>query len=219
MRVDPPESEEELFDRARGLSGKRLSEIARGCGVPVPNSPVHSKGWTGTLLEAALGATAASLSEPDFQAIGVELKSVPVNMQGRPRESTHVCAAPPLWEQSNVWRKLARVLWIPVVCESKTHFTHRRIGAPLLWSPSIEEESALRADWGELMDMVCLGRVDDITARHGTFLQIRPKAANAAARQRSVGPSGAPAQTLPRGFYLRTVFTSAVFARYYARTT
>lgn len=224
MRVNPPESERELFHRARGLFGRRLAEIAIDCGLPVPESPVRSKGWTGTLLEAALGATAASLPEPDFQVIGVELKTVPVNPRGQPRESTYICAVPapgaasPHWEQSNVRRKLARVLWIPVVCESKTHFTDRRIGAPLLWSPTTEEEAALRADWEELMDMVCLGRIDDVSARHGTYLQIRPKAANAAARRRSVGRSGTPVQTLPRGFYLRTAFTAAVFARHYART-
>lgn len=221
--ANPPESEQALFNRARDLSGRRLSEIANDCGLPVPDSPIRAKGWTGTLLEAALGATAASLPEPDFQAIGVELKTVPVNSRGQPRESTYVCAvpvpgaAPPLWEQSGVRRKLARVLWIPVVCEPETHFTERRIGAPLLWSPTAEEEAALRADWEELMDMVCLGRVDDITARHGTHLQIRPKAANAAARQRSVGRAGLTVQALPRGFYLRPAFTAGVFARHYAR--
>lgn len=222
--ISPPESEQELLDRARRLSGKRLSDLASEYGLTVPQSSVKSKGWTGTLLEAALGATAASLPEPDFQALGVELKTVPVSLRGQPRESTYVCAvpaagtSPPHWAQSSVRRKLARVLWIPVVCDSSTRFTDRRIGAPLMWSPSEEEESALRADWEEFMDLICIGRIDDITARHGTILQIRPKAADAAARRRSVGRSGAPDETLPRGFYLRATFTAAVFSRHYART-
>lgn len=223
--VNPPENEQVLVDRARQLSGKRLSEIAREFEVRIPEKSVQSKGWTGTLLETALGATAASLPEPDFQAIGVELKTVPVNPRGCPRESTYICAVPvpgagsPFWEQSNVRRKLARVLWMPVVGASGVRFTERRIGIPLLWSPTPEEEAALRADWEELMDLVCVGRVDDITAHHGTHLQIRPKAANAAARQRSVGRSGATEQALPRGFYLRPAFTAAVFARHYARSS
>lgn len=201
----------------------RLSDVAASCGVPIPISPVKSKGWTGTLLETALGATAASLPEPDFQVIGVEMKTVPVSTLGRPRESTYVCVVPmpgtaePVWEQSNVRHKLARVLWMPVVCAANTRFSDRRIGAPLLWTPSKEEEAALRADWEELMDMVCIGRIDEITAHQGTVLQIRPKAANAAARRRSVGRSGAPAETLPRGFYLRPAFTGALFERYYAK--
>ena len=210
------------MERARNIAGARLSEIARRHGVAIPKRSTHAKGWTGILLETALGATAASLPEPDFQAIGVELKSVPVRADGRPRESTYICSVPmpggaiPVWHGSNVRRKLARVLWMPVVCEPQSSFTERRVGAPLLWSPSPQEEAGLRADWEELMDIVCLGRVDTITARHGTHLQIRPKAANAAARRRSVGETGEPTQTLPRGFYLRASFTTAIFQRHYA---
>ncbi len=222
MSAPPPQSEGELMERARDIAGTRLSEIAKRHGVAIPKRSTHAKGWTGTLLETALGATAASLPEPDFQVIGVELKSVPVRADGRPRESTYICSVPmpggavPVWRGSNVRLKLARVLWIPVVCEPESSFTERRVGAPLLWSPSPQEEAALRADWEELMDIVCLGRVDAITARHGTHLQIRPKAANAAARRRSVGETGAPTQTLPRGFYLRASFTAAIFRQHYA---
>ncbi len=220
----PPTSERELLERADLIAGMRLGDIAARLKVPVPRHPAQAKGWAGTLLETALGATAASLPEPDFQAIGVELKSVPVRPDGRPRESTYICTvpvpggAPPLWAHSNVRRKLARVLWVPLVYESRAGIAERRVGAALIWSPSYEEEAALRADWEELMDLVCTGRVESISARHGTHLQIRPKAANAAARQRSVGEDGAPSETLPRGFYLRASFTAAIFQRRYARS-
>lgn len=219
----PPRTEAELMQRAGDLSGRRLGEVARELGIRVPTRATNAKGWTGTLIETALGATAGSLPEPDFQAIGVELKTVPVRPDGRPRESTYICTLPPpggdppLWERSNVRRKLARVLFVLVVYETGAGFADRVIGTPLIWSPSDEEESALRADWEELMDLACTGQVESITAHHGTHLQIRPKAANAAARQRGVGEDGAPAETLPRGFYLRASFTAAVFEQHYAR--
>jgi len=211
------------MQRADGLAGRRLGDIARELKVAVPDHATRAKGWTGTLLETALGATAASLPEPDFQSIGVELKTVPLRPDGRPRESTFICTLsppggePPVWEFSSVRSKLARVLFVPVIYESGAGFAHRIIGTPLIWSPSAEEESALRADWEELMDLACTGRLESITARHGTHLQIRPKAANAAARRRGVGEDGAPAETLPRGFYLRATFTDAIFRRHYAR--
>lgn len=211
------------MQRAERLAGRRLGEIARELEVPVPERASRAKGWTGILLETALGATAASLPEPDFQAIGVELKTVPLRPDGRPRESTYICTLPPpggdppLWEHSNVRRKLARVLFVPVVYDRGAGFADRIIGAPLIWSPSPEEDSALRADWEELMDLACTGKLESITAHHGTHLQIRPKAANATARQRGVGENGAPAETLPRGFYLRASFTDAIFRRHYAR--
>ncbi len=221
--MGPPQSEAELLERAGALAGKSLGDIAHALNIPLPTRAVAAKGWTGTLLETALGATAASLPEPDFQLIGIELKTVPVRPDGRPRESTYICVLPapggdpPLWEHSNVRRKLARVLFVPVVYDTGTGFGKRMIGAPLIWSPSPQEEAALRADWEELMDLACTGKLDSITAHHGVHLQIRPKAASAAARQRGVGEDGAPAETLPRGFYLRASFTAAIFRRHYAR--
>ena len=37
------------------------------------------------------------------------------------------------------------------------------------------------------MDMIVLGQVERITARHGEYLQIRPKAANAKALTEAIG--------------------------------
>ena len=107
-------------------------------------------------------------------------------------------------------RKLVRVLWIPLLCGDVLSIGDRRIGSPLLWSPGPEEEAALRADWEEFMELICVGRIDEISAHFGTCLQIRPKAASARSRRRAVGAEGTPVRTLPRGFYLRTGFTVAI---------
>ncbi|SUX58832.1 DNA mismatch repair protein [Citrobacter braakii] len=102
-----------------------------------------------------------------------------------------MCAWPPLtgntgvtWETSHVRHKLKRVLWIPVEGERSIPLAERRVGSPLLWSPNEEEDRQLRLDWEELMDMIVLGHVERITARHGEVLQLRPKAANARAPYR-----------------------------------
>ncbi len=221
MLTQPPRDERELLERAWGLAGRTLHELAAELGDAVPSRRRSAKGWAGQLLEQALGATAGPRAEPDFQLIGVELKTIPVNVRGEPRESTYVCTvplvspAPPTWAHSAVRRKLARVLWIPVQVDSELDIGRRRIGSPLLWSPDPEEEAVLRADWEDLMDMVCLGQVEAITAHQGTWLQIRPKAANARARRWGVGETGERIRTLPRGFYLRSGFTSALLRRHY----
>ena len=173
------------------------------------------------MIEAVLGATAASLPEPDFQLIGVELKTIPIKRDGTPRESTYVCSVPlvcdqnPEWATSNVLRKLRRVLWVPIVTDDGASIAERTLGFPLLWSPDADEENGLRADWEELMDLVCLGQVESITAHHGTYLQIRPKAADSHVRRPGVGEHGARTATLPRGFYLRPGFTGALLARHF----
>lgn len=220
----PPRTETELLTRAEAIAGLSLRDLAERFDQRVPHDPVHAKGWFGQLVELALGASAASLPEPDFQLIGVELKTLPINERGQPKESTYVCTVPLTdntdlhWANSLVRRKLARVLWLPVEATPGVPMAERRIGTAILWSPSAEEEQALRRDWEELMDMICLGELDQLTARHGTWLQVRPKAANSRVLCASTDRDGDSALTLPRGFYLRTAFTRRLLANHYAST-
>lgn len=150
-------------------------------GIPIPRDLKRDKGWIGILLEIWLGASAGSKPEQDFAALGVELKTIPIDAFGRPLETTFVCVAPltgnsgVTWESSHVRHKLKRVLWVPVEGDRAIPLADRRVGAPLLWSPSEEEERQLRMDWEELMDLIVLGQVERITARHGEVLQLRRK--------------------------------------------
>ncbi|WP_165462834.1 DNA mismatch repair endonuclease MutH [Atlantibacter sp.] len=216
-----PENESQLLAQAQALAGLTLSELAALAAIPIPDDLRRDKGWTGVLLERWLGATAGSKPEQDFASLGVELKTIPVDRYGRPLETTFVCVAPltgnsgVVWETSHVRHKLKRVLWIPVEGERTLPLANRRVGSPLLWSPSSEEEEQLRRDWEELMDLIVLGQVERITARHGEVLQLRPKAANSKALTEAIGTHGEPILTLPRGFYLKKNFTAALLARHF----
>jgi DNA mismatch repair protein MutH len=121
------------------------------------------------------------------------------------------------WRDSAVRIKLARVLWIPVQAAPSLPLPERRIGSPLLWSPSPEEEQVLRADWEELAQLIEGGWIDSITGERGRWLQIRPKAADSAERTWGADDEGDPILTLPRGFYLRREFTRALLLRHFAR--
>lgn len=219
--VAPPQDEAELLARAMALAGYPLGELAQRIGLPVPRDLKRDKGWVGLLLERYLGASAGSKPEQDFAEIGVELKTIPVDARGRPLETTFVCVAPLTgnsgltWENCHVRHKLARVLWVPVEGERSIPLAERRVGAPLLWSPDAGESLLLQRDWEELMDMIVLGQVEKITARHGEVLQIRPKAANSKALTEGIGEQGQPVMTLPRGFYLKKTFTGPLLARHF----
>jgi DNA mismatch repair protein MutH len=217
--LQPPRSEAELVARAEALAGRTLGELAAGLGRPVPEDQRRAKGWVGQLVEDLLGATAGSRAEPDFPHLGVELKTLPVDARGRPRESTFVCVIAPLrigelaFAESLVQRKLSCVLWVPVEAEPAVPLAGRRLGAPLLWRPSPEELAALRQDWELLSGRIGSGGIDDVTAHLGEVLQVRPKAAHARARRSALDEEGTPYAALPRGFYLRATFTAAILAR------
>lgn len=210
------------MQRARALAGRTLLDIATELHLPVPATLQRNKGWIGELMEQVLGASASSLPQPDFPHLGIELKTLPIDARGRPRESTYVCTVPleeavgENWENSWVRRKLARVLWIPIQADPAIALAERRIGSALLWSPDAHEEAQLRRDYEDLMELVYTGQIDRISARFGEVMQIRPKAPHARARRRALGADGARVLANPRGFYLRASFTAAILERHYA---
>ncbi len=211
-----PRSEQELLSRAEALTGLSVGALAGELDVAVPTEMRRAKGLVGRLMEQALGATAGTASAPDFEELGIELKTIPLDAAGRPVESTFVCsiALPEIadieWEQSAVHRKLARVLWVPVEGERARPLRARRVGVPFMWSPSDSERAVLRSDWERLATLIARGEFEQVTGHLGEALQVRPKAANSRARRLAPDHEGAPSWTLPRGFYLRTSFTRAI---------
>jgi len=65
----------------------------------------------------------------------------------------------------------------------------------------------LKKDFEDVLYQVSMGRIEQIDARLGDILQVRPKAANSKALTDAIGPEGTTIKTLPRGFYLRPQFT------------
>lgn len=214
-----PTSEQELLDRCYQLAGLTLAELAAMHRIELPVDLRREKGIVGQLLEVALGASAGSKAEPDFPHLQIELKTIPVDEQGRPLESTYVCVAPMTgftverFEDSWVYRKLSRVLWVPVLASRQVPLHQRVIGRAFLWQPTEHELAILRQDWEELMELLRLGKLSHIKGQHGTALQLRPKGANSQARTNALDEDGATVQALPRGFYLKTSFTSALLQR------
>jgi DNA mismatch repair protein MutH len=217
----PPKNEAELLERATQLAGLSLAQIAKTYSYKLPKNLLHAKGFVGQLLEQVLGATAGVKSQPDFEALAVELKSIPIDNNGKPSESTYVCTVPMLshvglrWHESVVYKKLAHVLWIPIQSDDNIPIPERKIGMPLLWRLPQAYENTLKQDWEELMEFICLGKVESITAYQGVYLQIRPKAADSRALREAIGKNGEKIKTLPRGFYLRANFTRLILDQHY----
>ena len=111
-----PQSEQELLARAYAMAGFTLAQLAATVNIAVPADLRRDKGWVGQLIEWQLGASAGSKPEQDFPDLGIELKTIPIDPQGKPLETTFVCVAPLIgvsgqqWEQSNVRNKLSRAL-------------------------------------------------------------------------------------------------------------
>ena len=218
----PPKSADDLLQRAQQIPGLTLDELAEKLTITVPADFSKDKGWGGTLLERALGATAGSRPVPDFPNLGIELKTLPISAQGIPQETTFVCVAPltnmvgEQWQQCALRKKIAHVLWVPILAEKNLSPAQRQIGTPFLWKASVEQEHALQQDWEELMALLALGQINEINAHLGEYLQLRPKAAHGRITKQALGASGQLIQAQPKGFYLRTAFTQWILAEQFA---
>jgi DNA mismatch repair protein MutH len=221
MPKTEPKSIQELMQRAEMLAGLTLGEVAEVARVKVPVNFKREKGWTGQLIELCLGASAGSKTQQDFAHLGIELKTIPIDEHGKPLETTYVCYAPLTniagieWQTSSVKNKIQQVLWVPIDGRREVPPRDRCIATPFLWSPNVSQNNQLSTDWEELMEMIALGQIESITARHGQYLQLRPKAANGSVLTEAIGKNGQVINTRPRGFYLKKEFTRQILDTFF----
>ncbi len=213
MPTTPPHTEADLLLRCRQIEGLTVNQLLQQVPIAIAREASRRKGAVGMLLERMLGAEAGNQAAPDFSHLGVELKTLPIGLDGKPIESTFITTIPLLtihqqkWQTSTCFLKLKRVLWLPIEADSSLPLMHRRVGRAFLWSPTPEQELILEQDWVLLTNMITAGALDEISAHIGRYLQIRPKAAHGQVLTDSFDRVGNRMKTLPRGFYLRRRFT------------
>ncbi|QMT60348.1 DNA mismatch repair endonuclease MutH [Legionella sp. PC997] len=214
----PPKTEAELLERCHSIAGLSFAQLGLGLELLIPAYPNQRKGWVGQAIELALGTDAQNKSVPDFQALGIELKTLPLNNSGTPTESTFITSIPLLtihkqqWKSSQCYAKLKRILWVPVEGDKDIPYSQRRIGQGFLWSPDDAEERILAEDWNYLSFQISSGNIETVDAKSGEYLQVRPKAAHGKSLCYGYDVYGNKIKTLPRGFYLRSRFTAKILS-------
>jgi len=204
---------QELQELCQQIAGKSIGEIASNLQSPMPRDLQYTKGWLGQLIEKALGATGGSHAVHDFPELKIELKTIPIKSNNTPIESTYVCTVKTnessiAWHDSWVYNKLKKVIWVPI--ESEQSLPDRVIREPIFWEMDLATEEILRTDWEELMEMLQLGYGQQLTAKFGEYLHIRPKAANSKVLVDYIDQNGNPTKIVPKGFYLRTKLTKSI---------
>ena len=86
----PPENSTTLLARCDAIAGLTLGELAHMADVAIPENLQRHKGWPGMLIERWLGASAGSKPQQDFPELGIELKTIPIDDNFMPLETTYV---------------------------------------------------------------------------------------------------------------------------------
>ena len=199
--------------------GVELGELADGLGLPVPAGLVRTKGWSGQIIEHELGVAPGGARGPDFAALGVELKTVPVTPELVPLESTAVCQIDPVaiaaesWEGSYVRAKLARVLFVALeVPPGARSVGERRVAAVRLWSPDADAGARCCAPTSSCSCAGSSGAGARTTSRATSAPCCRsaPRAGTPPTRATATTPRATRRASGSRGFYLRPSFVAAI---------
>ncbi|AAO26762.1 MutH [Buchnera aphidicola str. Bp (Baizongia pistaciae)] len=207
--------EKKLFMHAIGLSGYSIREIVSSLDQPVSNSLVRNKGFVGKILELILGVNVLhGYKCIDFPSLGIELKSIPINSSGYPLEPTFICNIPLknnslniTWNNSYFYRKIKKILWIPIIGNRVVSFLDKIVGEAFIWTMSSVQEKILKKDWEEFMDLIIIGKVEYISSKHGQVLQVKKKCKNKHVCIKFINYNGCVKFTNPRAFYFRKSFT------------
>ncbi len=220
-----PQNFEELILRLNTIVGKSIETLAKNYSLTVPVSPLHGKGFVGELMEICLGATAKNKSIPDFPDLDLELKTLPVDSSLKPLESTFITYAPLdnirflTFERSSLYAKLKRMLFVVILATRELNYAERKVLGYFFYTPEPQDLSQIKGDYEEIYEQITTGNIEQISAKYGTIVQLRPKCSNGRDLTRCIGPDGKNILTRPRGFYLRRTFTAELIERYLQKKT
>lgn len=210
-----------LLKNAIKISGYSLKELIKKSNFFISNNLKKDKGWIGKFLEKFLGSTSNNKREKDFPTIGIELKTVPINRQGKTLQDSFICMVHPIkgnnvtWEKSYIKYKLQKILWIPVQSDNNIPIMKRKICCPFLWSPNILENKILKNDWEEIMEKIFLGKIKNITLQKTMILKILSKGVNKISKTCAINEYGKKIKITPLAFYFKKKFTTELIYKNY----
>ncbi|QJC28814.1 DNA mismatch repair protein MutH [Enterobacteriaceae endosymbiont of Plateumaris consimilis] len=211
-------NEKILFFRATLMTGHCLNDIAEWLNFKIPTNLNKDKGWIGKLIELyLLGKQQKNRFNQDIPQIGIEIKTIPIDVKGNTINNTFICYLPLtnknflIWKESTLYSKLLKILWIPIITKNKNiPFEMRVIGKPIIWKPSKKNYKNLYNDWIELMKLLISGKIECINHYNGTILLVKTKS-NKNKLIKTINQNNEIILTSPRAFYLKKKFTKTLF--------
>lgn len=206
------DNENHLLKHAKSMHDHSINDLSIKYNIQLKENK-KNKGYLGNIIENFFGLKNNNKPIKDFDSLGIELKTIPINNRGIPLESTFICSVPLIknsgliWNTSYVRYKINRILWVPIEKNKSTNIREYRVKYPFLWSPNYEEEKKIKTDWNEIMDMIVLGKINKINSKYGEVLFVKTKTNSKKNYTQAIGENGQPIFTIPKGFYLRKKFT------------
>lgn len=209
-----------MVAQARLLEGRMARDVAMAVQQTDYNAGPTAVGKTGVgnLVEWFLGKPPNNSDEPDIPELGIEVKTIPLELRGKgvkslgPKEPTSLTmidfarVAEQDWNEAYVRKKLQRILWVPYVHNYDDKREHT-FCEPFLWTPPEGDVPQLKEDYGVVRAVIREGRPHELSEQLSVVLAARRKGQKGS----TTTYSGVRAPT--RAWALKSAYTGALLNR------
>jgi DNA mismatch repair protein MutH len=197
------------------IQGIPFRELAETLGYDIAKDPTSMKSAAGDIAELVAGKKPDALPQADLSEFDIEVKTVPLDLTGKPRENTKITALnytkllKEKWETSHVYEKVRVVLFVPIVKEDTKRPEAWYVRSPFIWMPSRDQLAVIRKDWEKIKKMVRSG--DQLTATVGEYLIANTSGQGKGKDNRTYElPDGRTIDVKTRAFFLRKTFVAEI---------
>lgn len=213
----------DLIHRVDQFVGIPFDELGELVGMPYEGSALRNRGWAGNVVHALLGDDTSNAPEPDLEAHGVEVKSLPIDRHGKVLEPTKIDSlnydkvAATDWWHSQTFHKLRSILFVPVVKYDPARPPDFFIRFPFLWFPTPADLSQFQRDYEEVRALIRSGEFTKLSSAEppngqGVALHTKPNHGKGS-KPTSATYQGKSIPVEKRGWMLRMSFTRPIMLR------
>lgn len=197
------------------IQGIPFRELAETLGYDISKDPKSMKSAAGDIAELVAGKKPDSLPQADLSEFDIEVKTVPLDLRGYPRENTKITALnyasllTEEWATSHVYEKVRVVLFVPIVKEETNRPDSWYVRSPFIWMPSRDQLGVMREDWETIQEMVQSG--EQLAASVGQYLIANTSGQGRGRDARTYQlADGRTIEVKTRAFFLRKSFVAEI---------
>ncbi|QJC34685.1 hypothetical protein GJT95_02050 [Enterobacteriaceae endosymbiont of Donacia crassipes] len=206
-----------LFLRAKLITGYYIIDIIKWLNYPINYNSIKDKGIIGKLIEYYLtGEKQNNKLNQDIPYLGIEIKTITVNLKNKILNDCFICSFPLLIKKSlsfyknQLYKKISKILWIPIITKNiNTPMLKKKIGNPFFWEPSIKDKIKLNNDWNNLIKLLIMGQLKNINYYNGYMLIVKNKS-NKKQLTKTIDQNGKFLYISPKAFYFKKKYLSSL---------
>jgi DNA mismatch repair protein MutH len=175
----PVNSYNEVRQALEPVVGVPFKELAPVLGIDLPSDAARRKAAGGNVVETLLEIAKNSIPRPDLEALGTEVKTIPLNTLSRPREMTKIAAFnvqttahEEEFRYSSLYKKIRSILFVPIMKADNDAPDYWYLRPPFLWLPTEEQLDRMEEDYLEIQSAAAMGDWSRMTGMPGRFLTL-----------------------------------------------